>query len=148
MSLLRQHIQVLQRSEQGMNINIVRDVIAKVCHRRRINRREPERLHTEPEQIVQLLRDTGKISNAVVVTILKTARVHLINDAGLPPGCSLYHISLYTATPRRSKYNTDSVKPIQSFRLIPLPSLRSDISSLRGAAWIKPARVGYPRVAI
>src|ERR1051326_4756769 len=92
MRLLHQRIQILQCAEQRMHTGIVRDVIAEVRHRRGIDGREPERINAKPAQVVQLLRDTGKVSNTVTIAILKTTRVDLVNDPGLPPGCSLCHI--------------------------------------------------------
>src|SRR5262249_4303846 len=73
-----------------VNVGIVRDVITEVCHWGRENRRQPNRIDAELDQIRQTLRDSSQVTNAVAVGVLKRPRIDLIDDAGLPPKCALH----------------------------------------------------------
>ena len=85
--------QPIERGEipkKWINIAVVGYIVAKVFHRRRIKRAEPDRLHAQRSrcavvQIIQPFNNTGQIADTVLGGILKTARVDLIDDAALPP---------------------------------------------------------------
>src|SRR5262245_39664420 len=72
------------------NVGIVGDVIAEICHWRREDRRQPNRVNAELLQIRQTLCDPAQITNAVAVSVLKRSRIDLIDDAGLPPRSALH----------------------------------------------------------
>ncbi len=98
--LLKQRIQVLHGSEERMDIGVIANVIAKIGHRRRVDRREPDRVNAEPAYIVQLPLHTRKISYSVPIAIEKTAWVDLINHARLPPGVRMHH-ELFCSSSRK-----------------------------------------------
>src|SRR5687768_12360059 len=68
-----------------MNIAIIRNVVAEVLHRARVNGRNPQRIDAEPLQIIEPLRDPREIADAIAVAVLKAARVHLVDHPTLPP---------------------------------------------------------------
>ena len=45
--LRHQRVEVGERPEDGIDVAVVRDVVAEVGHRRRIERREPDGIDTE-----------------------------------------------------------------------------------------------------
>jgi hypothetical protein len=86
-----QRIEVTKRTEQRIDGCVIRNVIAEVSHRRRIERRNPNRIDTQRNQIVQPSRDAAQIAHAIAVGVLKAARIHLIDDARLPPLLHIRH---------------------------------------------------------
>ena len=81
-----QPVEVLERAEQGIDVDVIRDVIAEIGHRRGVDRRDPDRVDPEPAQIVDPLEDALEIAHAVAVAVLERARVDLIDHRLLPPG--------------------------------------------------------------
>jgi hypothetical protein len=76
---------VRHRAEIGIDVVIVRNVIAVVSSGRRIERQEPQRRDTEILQIIQLFRQSGEIADAVAVAVEKRLDVQLIDDRVLEP---------------------------------------------------------------
>src|SRR6266487_4582892 len=79
-------VEVLERAELGVDRGVVRDVVAEVGERGGIDRREPEGVDAEPDQVVEPLDDPAQIADAVAVRVLERARVDLVDDRVLPPG--------------------------------------------------------------
>ena len=78
----------------GINVHIVRDVVAAVRAGRGIQRREPYAVHTEALQIVQLFIHAPEVAHAVAVTVLEAPRPDLIKDHVFIPtfACHSGHI--------------------------------------------------------
>ena len=91
MGLVQQGVQVLKGPEERMNIGVIRNVIAKIGHGRRVDWREPDRVNAEPAQVIQPAGDTREISHPIAIAIEKTAWVDLINHSRLPPEMGLRH---------------------------------------------------------
>jgi hypothetical protein len=83
--LRQQLIKIRERAEYRIDPDIVGHVVAKVNHRRRIDRRKPKGGDSETGDIIETPYDAGQIPDSVAVTVLKAARVDLVNDASLPP---------------------------------------------------------------
>src|SRR3989442_15797724 len=84
--LLQQGVQILKGPEERMNSGVIGNVIAKIGHRRWVDRREPDGVNAEPAQVIQLAGDPRQISYPIAIAIEKTTRIDLINHARLPPG--------------------------------------------------------------
>jgi hypothetical protein len=82
---MNEAVQTFERPENGINPAIVGDIVTEVMHRRGINRRNPDRIDAEPDEIVEPLPNAIEIANAVAVRVLKRSRVDLIKRTGLPP---------------------------------------------------------------
>src|SRR5579864_310170 len=93
--LFKQRIQVRQGSEERVGIGVIANIVAKIGHRRRIDRGEPERVNAEPLQVVQFAGDPRQVSYPIAIAIEKTAWVDLINHARLPPGARLRHALMF-----------------------------------------------------
>src|SRR5262249_29743156 len=74
-----------QRSVHGINVLVVRDVIAEINLRRREAGGDPERVDAKIFQIVEFGGDAVQVADAVVVAIGKAAWVELIKNRVLPP---------------------------------------------------------------
>src|SRR5262245_869834 len=85
-----ERVEVVQVPKQRINVGIGRNVVTEVCHGRPQERPQLDRVDTELDQIRQALRDSLQVTNAVAVTVLKRPRIDLIDDAGLPPKCTLH----------------------------------------------------------
>ena len=80
-----QAVEVLERPEHGVDVVVVRDVVAVVGLRGGVDRRQPQDVHAQVLQVVQLLSDAFEVTEAVPVGILEGARVDLVDDGALPP---------------------------------------------------------------
>src|SRR4051794_10823853 len=78
-------VEVVERSEEGVDVHVVRDVVPVVCAWRRVERREPERVDTEVLEIRQPLRDTGNVADTVAVRVSEAPHVDLVEDGVAPP---------------------------------------------------------------
>ena len=85
MGLRQQVVEVCQAAEAWIYIAIVGNVIAEINHRRRVNGRDPDRLDPKADKIVEPLLYPFEVAYTVVVSVLKGARVDLIDHACLPP---------------------------------------------------------------
>src|SRR6476646_4477636 len=78
-------IEIVERSEQRIDIAIVADVVSEIRHRRGINRRYPDRVGAEPREVVEAIAYSLQIADAVAIRVLKGTRIDLIDDPVLPP---------------------------------------------------------------
>ena len=87
-----QVVHVLQRSEDGIDVLIVRDVISIVILRRAEDRREPDCADAKFLKIIQLCEDPGEVPDSVAVGVTEAPRIDLVNHRLLPPGdVHLFH---------------------------------------------------------
>ena len=70
----------------GMDLPIVRNVVAVVTERRRIEGQEPEGGDAQALQVVELLDQTLEVADPVAVAVPKGTNVRLVNDGVLVPG--------------------------------------------------------------
>src|SRR5688572_6441596 len=85
MSVTQEGLEFLLRSVTRMNTRIVGDVIPVVFERRRIHGLEPEAVHAERREVIQLGGEPGEIADAVAVAIGERLDVELIEDGVLVP---------------------------------------------------------------
>ena len=78
-------VEVVHRAEQRIDRRVVGDVIAEVETGRRVDRREPDRVHPEAGDVVEMGADPGQVADAVAIAVGEAARVDLVDDAALPP---------------------------------------------------------------
>lgn len=91
MRLVEQPIEIVQRPEQRIHCTVVRDVVAEIGHRRLEERRDPDRIHAQPGDVVEFGDDAGQIAHPIAIGIQKTTRINLIDDGPAPPWC-LRHV--------------------------------------------------------
>jgi len=85
MRFINEAVETFERAEDRINPAVIRDIVTEVMHGRRIDRRNPDRIDSEPNEIIEPLPDTIEIAYAIPVRILKGPRVDLIDCADLPP---------------------------------------------------------------
>ena len=82
---IKKRAKILQRSVVWINVEIIRDVIAVILERRRIERQEPERVDTEFLEIIELFDQPAKVSNPICISVVKRLDVQLVNDRVFKP---------------------------------------------------------------
>src|SRR5579862_5317318 len=85
MRLGDQPVEIRKIAEHRRNVAIIRNVISEIRHRRRVNRRNPNRVDAKTHHMVETSNDSPKIPDSIAVGILKRPRINLIDDAALPP---------------------------------------------------------------
>src|SRR5262249_35829695 len=84
--LVEEAAELAQRAVGRVNAAVVGDVVALVAQGRRVERQQPQRGDTEVLPVVELLREPGKIPDAVAVAVVERAHVHLVDDRVAVPG--------------------------------------------------------------
>ena len=83
-------IEVGHVAERGIDCPIIGNVIAEVSHRRLENGIDPDCIGAEFDHMRQALDNSLEISNSRSAAVLKRARINLVDDTGLPPGCGFH----------------------------------------------------------
>ena len=83
--LADQGVEVVEGPEGGVDVPVVRDVVAPVAVGRAGHRRQPHGGDAEPRQVVELGHDAGQVAHAVAVGVGVGAGVDLVEDAAVPP---------------------------------------------------------------
>ena len=65
--------------------HVVGNVISEIHLRRGKERRDPDRVHAQAAQVVQVRGDAVEVAHAVAVGVGKTARINFVDDGVLPP---------------------------------------------------------------
>ena len=85
MRLAEEAPHVAQRAVRRMHTLVVRDVVAIVAQRRRVERQDPDRVDAQRLEIVELPDQPREVTDAVVVAVEEGADMHLIDDGVLVP---------------------------------------------------------------
>ena len=86
MRALDQRVEVGERAEDRIDAAIIGDVVTEIPHRRGEEGRQPDRIHPEARDIVELGGDAWQVADAVAVRIGEAARVDLVDRRAPPPG--------------------------------------------------------------
>ncbi|MCX7026635.1 MAG: hypothetical protein NT061_03905 [Spirochaetes bacterium] len=76
---------MIQIPEQRIDAPVIGDVVAEILHGTGEEGRYPERVHTQPVQIVQLVCDACQVADTIAVRVPETPRIDLVEDGFLPP---------------------------------------------------------------
>ena len=94
-----ERVEIGERSENRIDIAIVRHVVAEILHRRGKEGRYPDGIDPQTGDMREALRNARQIADPVAVRILEAARIDLVDRRPLPPrargggsGCSLDRI--------------------------------------------------------
>lgn len=80
-----QPVEVVQRTEERVDVLVVADVVAVVGVRGGIDRGQPQHVDIQLGQVVQMLDDARQITDAVGVRVGEAARIDLVYHRVLPP---------------------------------------------------------------
>ena len=94
-----QAFHVLHGAEPRVDRVVIRDIIPLICQRRFIDGRQPQDIHAQIFQIIQLLDNPGNISDPVPVAVVKALRVDLIGNLVMPPFAFHTHIPFHPGCP-------------------------------------------------
>src|SRR5918996_2681937 len=81
----KKDFEILHRAVIGMDVRVVRNVVAIVPQGRGIKRQEPDGRHAEVAKIVEPFGQSGEVANAVRVAVAKRSDVELVNDRVFVP---------------------------------------------------------------
>jgi hypothetical protein len=81
-------VEVIERAVDGIDAVVVRDVVAEVRVRRRVDGRQPDRVGAELLDVVEARRNAAQVADAVPVRVLKGTRVDLVDDGVAPESLS------------------------------------------------------------
>ena len=81
----RQVVEISQGSIHWIDVLVIGNVIAEIDLRRRIARSDPDGIHTQFLQIIQLGLDPLEIADAISVAVGETSRIDFIENGMLPP---------------------------------------------------------------
>jgi hypothetical protein len=73
--LIDQRLRLVERAEQRVDVPVVRDVVTRVRHRRRVPRVEPDRVDAERRQVGQARPDARQVADPVAVAVGEAAHV-------------------------------------------------------------------------
>jgi len=75
-----QRVEVGERPEARVDVDVVGDVVAAVVPRRRVDGRQPQRVGAEVADVVEAGEDAPQVALAVAVGVLEGARIDLVDD--------------------------------------------------------------------
>src|SRR6266581_7085033 len=94
MGLDHELVAIFQSTEEGIDIRVVRDIIAKVSHGGWKDRRQPERIDSQPLEVIESTGNASQITHTITITVHERARIDLIDHAALPPQrCTVHSLS-------------------------------------------------------
>lgn len=85
MGLFHQLRKIFHRSVFGLNGRVVRNIVAAITHRRRIERRNPQRIHPQPLQIIEVLNQPTEIPGTAPFRIAEGTQKDFIKDCRAEP---------------------------------------------------------------
>src|SRR4051812_8574955 len=85
MDARQQLVELRERPEHRLDVLIVADVVARVVLRRGVDRREPDDVHAQLGQMIQVRGDAAQITDPVAVGVREAPRVDLVDDRALEP---------------------------------------------------------------
>ena len=91
MDFSQQAVKIRHAAKHGVDGAVIGHIVAEVMHGRRVNGRKPHHAHIEALQVIQAGGHASQVADAIAVTILKGARVNLVNNFSLPPGVCFTH---------------------------------------------------------
>ncbi len=93
-------VEVAERAQPGIHVRVVADVVAAVVERRRVEGRQPDRVHAELRQVRQPPDEAGQVADPVTVGVGEASRVHLVHHRARPPGTALILACAHPLPPR------------------------------------------------
>ena len=82
----QQRVRVGQRPEDRLDVAVVAHVVARVRHRRRVERADPHGVDAQFAQVRQARADPGQIADPVAVGVGEAPRIDLVDHGRAPPG--------------------------------------------------------------
>jgi hypothetical protein len=68
---IEQLVIICERAKDWIDAAVIGNVIAEICHRRRIDWRDPQGVYAELDKIIETGKNAGQVPDTVIVRILK-----------------------------------------------------------------------------
>ena len=68
---IEQPVKICKRAKDWINAAVIGNIIAKICHGRWIDWRDPQGVYSELDKIIETGKNAGQVPNTVIVRILK-----------------------------------------------------------------------------
>jgi hypothetical protein len=68
---IEQPVKICERAKDWINAAVIGNVIAKICHGRWIDWRDPQGVYSELENIIETGKNARQVANTVIIRILK-----------------------------------------------------------------------------
>ena len=81
----------------GSTSRVVAHVVAEIRHRRRVDRREPDGVDTQPCDVREPREDPAEVADAVAVGVEERPRVDLVDHGRAPPAGAVPHVVRHAA---------------------------------------------------
>ena len=118
MRLRHQLLEVGDGAVVRMHRHVFGDVVAVVAARAGVERQQPDRVHAQFGDVVELGNQAGEIADAIVIGVEERLDVHLVDDRVLVPKlvgnhCRLFCVSLkgwnciHATSPARMRHNAN-----------------------------------------
>src|SRR4051812_12636109 len=95
MSFTQEHLKVVERAIDRMNVSIVGHVIAIIFQRGRAERQQPNCGNAQLLEIVQLLGETTEIADPIVNIVIERTYVKLVNNGVFIPQRIVFKLELF-----------------------------------------------------
>ena len=83
--LLHEGAEVGQRAEDRIDVAVVGHVVAEVAHGRGVEGAEPDGVHAQRGDVLEVVGHALEVADAVAVRVGEAARIDLIDDRAAPP---------------------------------------------------------------
>ncbi len=81
-----QPVKIGEGAEHRIDVAVVGHVIAEITHRRGEVGRQPDGVHAQRGDVVEVRSNAGQVANAIMVGVGEAARVDLVDRRTQPPG--------------------------------------------------------------
>jgi hypothetical protein len=83
-------VEVGEVTEDRVDGAVVADVVTEVGHGGAVDRRQPDRVGAQVDEMVEVAADAGQVADAVAVGVGERPRVDLVDDSTPPPRHPLF----------------------------------------------------------
>jgi hypothetical protein len=81
----QQLVERRQVPEHRVDVGVVADVVPVVVLRRRVDRRQPQHIHAQAGEVVEVGDDATQVAHAVAVGVGEASGIDLVHHGALPP---------------------------------------------------------------
>src|SRR5260370_41980306 len=105
MGVFDERMSVGERAVHRVDVGVVRNVIAVIASRRRVEGQQPDRVDAKVLQVGELFEQAPKVAAAIAVAVLEGAHVQLVDQRVLVPERIVVEAKRLDLPPSRSRLN-------------------------------------------
>ena len=111
MRLVEEAIEILHRAEHRIDAAMIANVVAEIRHGRGIDRRYPDRIDPERDEMIEPSAHAFEIADAVPIRVLEGPRIDLIDDGAAPPGAFARITARHRQNPPSCRSHSGKIHP-------------------------------------